>query len=225
MAIDLERVPHRRVSIARSWRIISTPRNVLARAATPKEREQISALLARYHPYAHLRERLGELGKSVREVPGLDVLLAPFVDIGWPSRFSNGSFGVYYAARERETAIAETRFHRTRLLLDSGAPPALLPLTAFTATINGELHDLRGLRAKFPRMYSKDDYSASQRLGQQLHDNRSSGIAYDSVRNEGGQCFGIFRPTVLKSCQRVQELYYRWDGTTIAEVLISESAT
>lgn len=182
----------------------------------------MSALLARYHPYAHLRERLGEVGRTIRDAPGIDVLLAPFVDIGWPSRFSNGSFGVYYAARERETAIAETKFHRTRMLLDSKAPPALLPLTAFTATISGELHDIRGLRSKFSRVYAKDDYAASQRLGRQLYDQRSNGIAYESVRRDQGQCFAIFRPAVLKSCQRVQDLYYRWNGATIVEVLISE---
>ena len=158
----------------------------------------------------------------MRTVAGIDVLLAPFVEAGWPSRFSDGSFGVYYASQERETAIAETVFHRSRLLAQSAAPPALIPVSAFTAAIAGELHDLRGLRAMFPMVYKKDDYSASQRLGADLHKSGSGGVAYDSVRREGGHCFGVMRPTVLRSCRRVQDLYYRWDGRAIVEVLLSQ---
>lgn len=222
MAIDTKSIPQRRVSLARSWRIISTPRNILAQSGTAKERAQVRALLARFHPYSHLVERLGEPAKSMHDVAGVDVLLAPFVDIGWPSRFSNGSFGVYYAAGERETAIAETRFHRARLLAESEAPPALLPLAAFTATLNGQLHDLRGMRRVLPKVYDRDDYSTSQKLGRALNAHGSNGVAYESVRREGGQCFGIFRPSVLRACRRVQELYYRWDGSAIVEVLIGE---
>jgi hypothetical protein len=196
----------------------------LIQTGSLKQRRHVSALLARFHPYGRLKERLGEAGRKMRTVAGIDVLLAPFVDVGWPSRFSDGSFGVYYAAQERETAIAETVFHRSRLLAQSGTPPALIPVSAFTATIAGEFHDLRGLRAAFPYAYRKDDYSASQRLGVALHGSGSSGLAYDSVRREGGHCFAVMQPTVLKSCRRVEELCYRWDGKAIVEVLLSQKA-
>jgi hypothetical protein len=206
----------------RAWRIISTPRNILINAATGREREHLAALLARFHPYGHLKERLGSLGAATRDVAGLDVLLAPFASVGWPSRFSDGSYGVFYAARERATAIAETRHHRSRLLAQSNAPPAWLPLTAFTVAIRGELHDVRGLQALLPRVYARDDYTASQKFGRRLHDRGSNGIAYDSVRMTGGQCFAVFHPRVLGACRRAQELYYRWDGTAITEVLVRD---
>jgi len=48
--------------------------------------------------------------------PGSSPVMAAFTHIGVESRFSDGSFGVYYAAKSLKTAIEETKFHRARFL-------------------------------------------------------------------------------------------------------------
>ena len=48
--------------------------------------------------------------------PGSSPVMAAFTHIGVESRFSDGSFGVYYAAKSLRTAIEETKFHRARFL-------------------------------------------------------------------------------------------------------------
>ena len=42
------------------------------------------------------------------QAPGASIVMAAFTHIGRPSRFSDGSYGVYYAARSLETAVRET---------------------------------------------------------------------------------------------------------------------
>jgi hypothetical protein len=44
--------------------------------------------------------------------PGSSPVMAAFTHLGFGSRFTNGDFGVYYAADSRETAIAETIYHK-----------------------------------------------------------------------------------------------------------------
>jgi len=153
--------------------------------------------------------------------PGWEVILYPFVRLGkYGSRFSDGSYGVFYAAFERRTAIAETVYHRSRLLAESSAPPALIPISAYAVRIAGAFDDIRGARDAFAAVYSKDDYYASQRFGQQRRNDGSSGIAYTSVRIARGECIGIFRPRTIRSCTLAKRLRYEWDGARIARVYV-----
>ena len=55
-------------------------------------------------------------------------------------------------------------------------------------------------------------------LGDRLVKESSYGIAYDSVRNKGGQCAAIFRPPMLSNCQRERNLVFEWDGKKIGVV-------
>jgi hypothetical protein len=55
--------------------------------------------------------------------PGSSFVMGAFTHLPpGGSRFSDGSFGVFYAARERETSIAETVRHRERFLRETAAP-------------------------------------------------------------------------------------------------------
>jgi hypothetical protein len=48
--------------------------------------------------------------------PGASIVMAAFTHIGRASRFSDGTYGVYYAAHSLETAVRETAFHRARFM-------------------------------------------------------------------------------------------------------------
>jgi hypothetical protein len=69
-----------------------------------------------------------------------------------------------------------------------------------------------------PRSTILDDYSASQALGRALRAERAWGIAYESVRREGGECAAVFRPRALSPCKIAEHLEYLWDGERTAEV-------
>lgn len=158
--------------------------------------------------------------------PGAGYVMAPFAypspdgtRFGPPS-LTKESFGVYYAARDEATAIAEVKHHRVAFLQATRAPAQDLDFEVLTAPVKGaHFFDLRGRQREFPDVYSPTDYSASQRLGAELRSRDADGIAYDSVRREGGECVAIFRPRCVGPARPVKQLIFRWDGAAITAVL------
>ena len=67
------------------------------------------------------------------------------------SRFSDGSYGVYYAAHELDTAIAEVSHHRAVFLSRTAEAAIDIDLRLVTATLDAPLHDLRRLRKQRER--------------------------------------------------------------------------
>lgn len=157
---------------------------------------------------------------------GAGYVMAPFA---YPSpdgtRFSppaltGESFGVYYAARDEATAIAEMKYHRVAFLEAMRAPAQDLDFAVLKASVKGtHFYDLRGRKREYPDVYSPTDYSASQRLGAELRRRDADGIAYDSVRREGGECVAVFRPRCIGPCRPVKHVIFRWDGEAITVVL------
>ena len=158
--------------------------------------------------------------------PGAGYVMAPFV---YPSpdgtRFgppplTAESFGVYYAARDEATAIEEVKYHRTAFLEAMRAPAQDLDFEVLKAPVKGaHFYDLRDRRRDFVDVYSPTDYSASQKLGVELRGRDADGIAYDSVRREGGECVAVFRPRCVGPARPVKQLIFRWDGAKISAVL------
>ena len=77
---------------------------------------------------------------------------------------------------------------------------------------------LRGRRAELHDVYDPASYTASQKLGRQLRDAGSNGIAFESVRRSGGECVAIFRPRLVQNVRQSVHLRYAWDGISIASV-------
>ena len=59
------------------------------------------------------------------------------------SRFSDGSYGVFYCARKRDSAIAETQYHSARFMAATAEPPMRLQMRLYTVAANGKVADLR----------------------------------------------------------------------------------
>ncbi|MDB5670347.1 MAG: hypothetical protein JWO25_1306 [Alphaproteobacteria bacterium] len=136
----------------------------------------------------------------------------------WGSRFTAGDYGLYYAAAEIETAVAETRHHRARFLAATAQGPIELDMLVYAASLRAELHDIRPEWQTRPELYDPDDYSASQRLGRELRESGSWGIWYRSVRRPAGECFAVLRPPALSNCRQERHLAYVWDGKAIVSV-------
>jgi hypothetical protein len=165
-------------------------------------------------------------GSDLALGPGAGYVMAAFVFISpdgtrfGPPALNPLTFGVFYAARDEATSIAEVRHHRTGFLKAINAPPQDLDFDVLNSEVRGSaFYDLRGKQGKFPDVYSPDDYSSSQRLAVDLKGRDGDGVVYDSVRREGGQCVAVFRPRCVVRCKRVKQVSLRWDGESITAVL------
>jgi hypothetical protein len=134
------------------------------------------------------------------------------------SRFTDGSYGVFYTCPDLDTAIAETSHHRERFLKATNQGPMHLDMRVYLTDLVSKLHDIRGEQRKRPLVYHAHDYSGSQRLAKQLRGQGSNGIVYSSVRRQTGECAAVFRPKVLSNCRQERHLAYVWNGARIREV-------
>ena len=150
--------------------------------------------------------------------PGCGYIMAAFTHINPDgSRFSNGDYGVYYAADSLSTAIAETIYHKELFLSFTNEPPQELDMRALIADFSATLFDLTPLHKKTDPLYSPVDYKMSQSLGSQIKERHDEGIVYHSVRGEGIN-YALFIPNTLHKCQQGAHFSYVWNGEKIATV-------
>ncbi len=170
-----------------------------------------------------LRDEVGDIALVPPEDriagPGTTPIMAAFTHPNPEGdRFTNGSYGAFCASLTIETAIAETRCHRVWFLAATGEPAQELDMRVYAVDLNAELHDIRGMRESHPAFYHASSYAMSQELAAQLRDDGSNGIAYLSVRHDGGECVAVFRPPLLSNCRQERHLCYVWDGRTISTI-------
>lgn len=157
--------------------------------------------------------------------PGASPLMAAFTHISTfkPTRFSDGTYGVYYAAKTIETAVKETVFHAEKFMRHTHEPPCELERRVYINRIQKPLFDLRD--KAYQHMHHPSDYQPSQSFALQLKQEASPwGLVYNSVRDNGGACVAIFRPPALTLPTQSQHLYYDWDGEKIANVYTKQVA-
>jgi hypothetical protein len=211
--------PLRRVRWARAHRAINSrypPIDVFERVADPADWDALMAIEEMTNP--RVRQEWGEIALVPVEERvsgrGASWVMAPFVHIGRPSRFSDGSYGVYYAARTLETAVRETAYHLGRFLTATAEPRGTeLELRVLVSrNVDRALRDLRG---GFAELHHPDDYGPSQRFGREARERGEAGIVYDSVRHAGGQCLAALRPRAIPRPQQGPHLRYHFDGQRI----------
>lgn len=132
------------------------------------------------------------------------------------SRFSNGDYGLYYAAKTIETALAEARYHRECFLRRTNEPPINIGMQTYASVISTLLHDIRGMQTELPNVYDKNSYADSQRLALDLRATGSNGLVFDSVRHAGGECAGIFRANIPQPVVHSGYYCFQWDGQSIS---------
>lgn len=159
--------------------------------------------------------------------PGATTIMAAFTHPG-PSRFSAGSYGVYYAALDFETAIYESAFARARFYADAREPATSFQVRAYYGTVRGKLHDVRG--GSWPELHDPHDHSAARAFGERLRRSKSLGLIYDSVRRPCGECIAVFSPAILAN-QLPQGhtwqgplLTYHWNASRVDKYFNHESS-
>ena len=148
--------------------------------------------------------------------PGSTVVMAAFTHLNPEgSRFSDGSYGVYYAAQVLETAIAEVSHHRAVFLGRTREPAIDVDLRVINAAIDAPLHDLTGMGKRAAAWLAPDDYGTPQSLGRALRSAASWGVLFPSVRHAGGLCAGLFRPKALQHAKAGAHIALHWDGQRV----------
>lgn len=194
------------------------PIGLFERVADPADLDVVYTIEALTNP--RLRQEVGEISLVAPAErisgPGTSAIMAAFTHLNPAgSRFATPSCGAYYAARTLLTAVREVSYHQAKFLAATEEEPLAVDLRCYKALVRRPLHDIRGLRAQWPQVYASDDYSASQALGGALRRLDSWGIAYDSVRDAGGECVGIFRPLALAPAVQGQHVTLQWNGKAI----------
>ena len=211
-----------------AWRLVASrfpPVGLFDRVARAADLETVFAIESLTN--ARLRQELGELA-LVPEAericgPGTTPIMAAFTHLnGQGSRFTDGSYGVYYAAHGIDTAIVETAFHRARFLAATGEAPLEFDMRSYAADIVADFHDIRGAHADHAALYDPAPaaYGPAQDFARRLREAGSNGIAYDSVRDPGGECVAVFKPRVIAPVVQGPHYCYVWDGGKIAQIYI-----
>jgi len=149
--------------------------------------------------------------------PGASYVMASFTHLNpGGSRFSDGSFGVYYAASDLDTAIAETVYHFERLARDSNDPPRREDMRVLVGAIDQSLENVPALVAAERRaILDPDSYDAARAYGRRLREAGAVGIIYPSVRRRGGRCVAIFRARAVGLPRQERHLKYHCNGERV----------
>jgi hypothetical protein len=170
---------------------------------------------------ARLRNELGQLHlvpKPERVTgPGATLITAAFTHLNPEgSRFSDASYGVYYASSTLDCALAEVMHHRAKFLARTNEAPIDIDMRLVLADVDAPLHDLRGMAEQAGELYDPDVYTHAQGFGRASRASGSYGVVYDSVRHAGGQCVGVFRPRALAHARADQYFGLHWDGRRVS---------
>ncbi len=213
----------RLVDWPQAWRVISTrypPINLFERLSPdPAVWEALIALEQLTNP--RLRDEIGEIALVPPEDritgPGASYVMASFTHLNPKgSRFSDGTFGVYYAASALKTAIAETIFHFEWFARDSNDPTRAEEMRVLVGTIAADFEDVSALPdAQRLPILAGDIYTESQAYARRIRADGADGVVYPSVRAPGGECIGAFRPRVVGLPHQERHLKYRWNGSRV----------
>jgi len=126
--------------------------------------------------------------------------------IGYPfqhssqSRFSDGSFGVWYGADSIETTVYETVYHWQKNLLDDAGFNKLgvvIERKIYMVQCDSLLIDLRHQIKAYPELLHGSDYTATHAIGSKLHREGHPGLLTKSARFAQGDVYAVFTPKVL----------------------------
>jgi hypothetical protein len=216
-------MPTCRVEWPQAWRVIASrypPINLFERlTADTAVWDALIALEQLTNP--RVRDEVGDIALVPVDErvsgPRASYVMAAFTHVNPKgSRFSDGSFGVYYAAAALETAIVETVFHFEAFARDSADPPRSEDFRVLAGAVAAEFEDVAALpAAQRVSILDPESYVASQAYALGVRAAGANGVAYASVRHEGGQCIGAFRPRAVGIPHQERHLKYHWNGVRI----------
>lgn len=216
-------MPTRRVDWAQAWRIIASrhpPINLFERL-TPDPTVWDALITLEQVTNPRVRDEVGDIALVSPDErvsgPGASYVMASFTHLNRRgSRFTDGTFGVYYAAAELATAIAETVHHFQAFARDSADPPRMEDMRVLVGTVAADFEDVNALaEPRRTQVLDPDSYTPSQAYARTLRDSGATGVVYPSVRRPAGICIGAFRPRAVGIPRQERHLKYAWNGDRV----------
>mgnify|MGYP001320167061 CR=1 FL=1 len=207
-----------------AWRAIPSrfpAVSLFERVASPEDFNALYALEAMTND--RIRDEVGDISLVPPEERlfgnGSTCIMAAFTHLNpQGSRFSDGSYGVFYCAHDKLTAIEETRHHQAKFMAATREPPMRLQMRLYSVQARGEAVDLRVVSRIDSRIVDPDDYGHAQGIGRKLRNAGEQGILYPSVRHAGGECLAALRTGIVRNCLHAAYLEYNWNGRAIDAV-------
>ena len=206
----------------KSHRIIRTiypPVDLFEDIAPPQDWEILVAAEARFNP--PIRDTVGNLAlvPVARRVAGptASLVMAAFTHVSRarPSRFSDGTYGVWYCGDRFEVALAETVHHFEQFMRRTQEPAGDADFRELTAAISGNL------LAAPPHCLVPDDWTRGQAFGRQTRVGGGDGVIYPSVRYPDGMAAAVFWPDcVVLPVAQASQFRYHWDGSRTTRYLV-----
>ena len=207
-----------------AWRVVSRPDGPIAALSVlvdnPADLDLLVQIEALTNPLAREAARTLATIPTARRYSGAGAgfVMTPFV-LPMGSRFSDGSYGVLYAANAMETALRESGHHQA-LRLRATAAAAGSTLRMWSCRIDIEtatIADVRRRTGADAAIYDPISYAGGRALGRSLRREGHDGVRFDSVRHEGGECAGLFWPDAVKDARPGDQWLFSFDGERIAE--------
>jgi RES domain-containing protein len=218
------KIKESKVEWTQAWRIIASrfpPIHLFERVSpNPAVWDALIELEEITNP--RVRDQVGQIRllPPERRVSGVNAswVMASFTHVNPKgSRFSDGRYGVYYAADSLPTAIAETIHHFAAFARDANDPARREDMRVLVGSISNSFHDVGTLRPEEHRtaVLDPNDYHAGQALARSLREQHSNGVVYPSVRLRHGHCVAAFWPDVVGIPRQERHLQYEWNGQTV----------
>jgi hypothetical protein len=147
-----------------------------------------------------------------------------FNAIPWPfkhwqaSRFSDGTYGVWYGSDSVETTVHESVYHWYKsLLCDAGfdRQVVIAERKVYRVACAAALLDFRVASNDYPGLLHPSDYAFCQSVGARIHREGHPGLLTASVRRSAGENVVIFNPDVLSNPRFNCQLTYRLEDDQI----------
>ena len=147
-----------------------------------------------------------------------------FKAITWPfknrqaSRFSDGSFGIWYGSDRLETSVHESACHWVRgLLCDANfeKEEVVTQRQLYTVKCDAALLDFRQSAEIYPNLLHKTYYTFTQSIGSRIHRVGHPGLLTFSTRHEGGINYAVLNPNVLSNPRPHSQLSYHLHSKSI----------
>jgi hypothetical protein len=211
----------RRLQWTPGYRIIRTiypPVDLFEDIADPADWELLVSAEAKLNP--RIRDEVGNLALVPvdRRIQGATASIAmgafTHVSIDRPSRFSDGTYGVWYCGDRVEVALAETAHHYQRFMRATSEPPADADFRLLTCAVNGEME------VASAECLADKNWRPGQLVGRQVRAKGLDGVLYQCVRYPAGEAAAIFWPNCLTlPIIQNQQFRYRWDGSRMTHYL------
>lgn len=142
----------------------------------------------------------------------LNVIAVPFErDTIFATRYSDGSFAVWYGSLDPETTVFETAYHmiRVELAVEGIAEPIIRERVVYQVHCEALLIDLRDKRESFPQLVS-EDCSVTHPIGARLKREGHPGVLTPSARCPGDN-IAAFNRAILSHPRPHSNLAYVFD--------------